>query len=488
MWGRVRELLGARLAAQGKEARVPLAALTMQAFVAGVLCGLVRDALPPYGYALFALSVSGALVAIPLLGELGSLLLRDEADLWVRALPVAPRELRLARLLHLLLALGMLSLGSLVPAALLADARVGLLARAVLILAGLGQSLLLAAILLAIMATLRGRAQALLVLVQTALFVGIVVGATTGLRHIGAWSAMQAPQSGAWALFPPAWFAAPLAEGPLSPAWRWAALLATAAALLVLVLQPSPPAGAARSGEPLLGRALYPLRALARLAWVRRDERGVFEWVFEALPKEREFVLRTYPLVGIPLAFLLVGARGADRERTEALLALLLFTPGTYLPILLAHVPVSASHSARWILDCAPIERAAVQNGALKAIAVRFVAPLYLLLGLLSCLYASPAFALRLAPLAFLVSLAVLRTLSMEWPLDPPLSTAPEDVEVRRDWFNVLLGLALVLTLVAIALHQWLDSPALAAALAVALIAAEFVQDRRSRGERRAVA
>ncbi len=40
---------------------------------------------------------------------------------------------------------------------------------------------------------------------------------------------------------------------------------------------------------------------------MRKGERGTFDLVWDALPLEREFVLRTYPMFGIPLAFLVAG-------------------------------------------------------------------------------------------------------------------------------------------------------------------------------------
>ena len=113
-------LLRARLAAQRDGARLPIASLFMQAFASTVLCALAPADLPPFGFALFALSVSAFLVVIPLVGELGDLLVRDEADAWVSALPVTNRDLRLARLGHLCIVLGVLTLGALIPAAFMA--------------------------------------------------------------------------------------------------------------------------------------------------------------------------------------------------------------------------------------------------------------------------------------------------------------------------------------------------------------------------------
>ena len=96
MWHRVGILLRARLSA-GPRGGLPIAALLAQALIAATFCGMVRDRLPPFAYGVFALSIMAALVAIPLIGELGWLLRRNEAEEFVSALPVRARELRLAR-------------------------------------------------------------------------------------------------------------------------------------------------------------------------------------------------------------------------------------------------------------------------------------------------------------------------------------------------------------------------------------------------------
>jgi hypothetical protein len=470
---RVLILLRARLHARREGAGLPIAALLMQAFVTLVLCGIVHDFLPPFAYVLFALCVHGALIGVPLLGELGDLLVLDEAEDWVRAMPVTPFDVKGARLLHFLITLAVLSLGSLVPAALIAPlAAIGKLG---LIAAGLGQALVLAALLLCVMVTLGGRAQALLVFVQTVLFIALIVGAVLGMSHVRELTGLFDPTP-ALATFPPAWFAAPFARGPLAVGWNAVAPLATLASLLLLVALPAPNRPVARKGATLLGAALTPFRKIARLIWVRRDERASFELVFDALPKEREFVLRSYPLIGIPLAFLLIGA--GDSDKREGLLALLLFTPGTYLPILLAHVHISTSHAARWILDSAPIAPASIQNGVIKAVAVRFLLPLFSVLALLCWTYEGPAFALRLVPVAFLVSIFVMRQVYGSWKYEPPLSTAPEDLEAETSLFQTIATLGFILMFVALAAWRLVDTPLRAGVVFVILIVIEVASDR----------
>jgi hypothetical protein len=206
--------------------------------------------------------------------------------------------------------------------------------------------------------------------------------------------------------------------------------------------------------------------------------------VYEGLPREREFVLRTYPLIGLPLAFLLVGIRGEDAAGARALLALLLFTPGVYLPVLLAHVPASASHRARWILDGAPLSRAEIDNAAIKAVTVRFLVPLYAVLGGLAWFLCGAGFALRLAPVTFLSTLVVVRQVWRNFGIEKPLSVAPDEIAVEQSWFNAMMVIALVLTVLAAFAERLLASP-FAAALAVLLLAAlEWGQDRALSRER----
>ena len=486
---RILTLLRARLGA-GPRGGLPVAALLSQAMIAAFLCGLVRDALPPFAYALFALTLTGALVAIPLLGELGWLLRRDEVAEWVEALPVRPVEVRLARTLHLLLLLGGLALGSLVPAAVLAPSEAGLVGRALLTLSGLGLVSLLAALLLLAQALLGERAESLLVLLQTVLVISIVVGLTLSMRAVPALAEVTRADElrpAAW-LAPSTWFALPLAA-PGGAAWLpWLPAGLTGVAVGLLLGTPAPSAPRGRRRGSLLVLLLSPLRLLARRFWVRRDERGPFDLVFDALPLEREVILRTVPMLGIPLAFLFVAATGEPADASGEggaradVLALLLFTAGVVLPILLTHVPATASPDAVWIQRCAPIPESAIVGGTIKALALRFLVPLYVLLAGVAASQGGGELALRLALPGFLTSLLVLRQLYAVCVDGLPLSTAPDRIRFDLDWLGVLGGLALGLTLLAILAQRFLDTLGLAAVLGAVLLGLELVAERRLRG------
>jgi len=449
---------------------LPLPALVFLAVLASALAGLVREALPPFPYALFALALGALGLAFPLLSELGALLRRDEGGEWIAALPATAGELRLARTLHLLAALTGLVLAWFVPFACLAPVELGA-GRWALPLAGLGLAVLLAAGLVWAQELLLERASGLLVLLETALVVGAVVGLLQLLGRLPELARLT-PDTPALAGLPPTWFAAALTGAGPGPA-----LCAAGVGLLALWAVPPAAQRAARRAS-WLERALGPLRSLACRHWVRRDERASFELVFAALPREREVALRTYPMLGIPLAFLLVGLRsGADAAWRGDLLALLFFTTGIYLPLLLTHVPLSESAGASWLLRLAPAPRGALVNGAIKALFVRWILPLYLGLAVLGLVLGEGALVGRLLPLALALVLLELRLLYGRLVRELPLSTAPEELRAEVDWAGLVSGLAVGATLLAVLARRFLPLE-LALGLALALVGLELVLDR----------
>lgn len=484
MWNRVVILLRARLAARGAAETVPIATLFLHASVAAFLCGVVRDALSPYTYAAFALTISSGLVALPLLGEFGALLVHDEADAWVRALPISDLEQRLARALHVLIATLTQSASSLVVAAVFAPSTFTFVDRFELVAQGLLLAATVAATLVWLQSLFSARAPTLLVVLQTLLFGSVIVGAVVGVRFVTEFGELSAPTSTFVRAFPPALFAAPF-EGQAHIAgavpWPIVGWWVGALALGSLLVLPSVGADAPRRGRAWSSIVFAPLRVLTLRAWVRRDERATFELVFEALAREREVVMRSYPLIGVPLAFLALGARGEEGPAKEGLAALLLFTSATYLPVLLAHVVVSRSHRARWILDTAPTPRAALQNGAFKALVARFVVPLYVLLAVLTIVQGTLSSAALLVPIAFLLAVAVMRATWDACVHDLPMSNPPEAIEAKLNWGNVLIGSGVVLTIVAVLAWRLVDRAWLAAVICAALLALELATDRRWR-------
>lgn len=474
MFSRVLILVRAQLAGEWyaeRGARLPVAPVLFQFTIAGVLCGLARDVLPAYPYAVFSLAVPLGLGALALFGELAPLLRSDAAAEWIGAQPVRPIELRLSRLLVLALLLGGLALGALLPAALLAPAEMGLAARAMLVLAGLLQALGLAAGLLTLQAIFARRAEGVLTLLHTLTFVLVLVGFAAGLGQLGSLATLDQP-SGLLLWVPAAWYAALVPGGPGGPALELGlgALVATAA---ILALAPFPPPPKARRTGSALAYLLTPVRRLAARVWVRPTERASFEFVWDALPAERDFVARAYPLLAVPLAFLLLGAEGGS-ERGEGLLAIALFAPAIYLPILLMHVPATATPQARWILDTAPVDPAHEAAGARKAIALRLLLPLFIGLGGLATAQANLHLALCLAPVGFAATLLLQRAIWGAFVSRPPLSVPASELGTAwDDSGGGMLVVAIGTCLVAIAAWRNVDEPWVAAALLLSALAVE---------------
>lgn len=454
----------------------------MHGSIAAVLCLIARDDLPPFAYALFTLSIAGALLALPLLGDFGYLLRADPSREWVEALPVRASELRIARTMSLLMLVFVLSMSTLLPIALLAPASVGLVGKLVLFGAGFAQALFVTAGLLGFQSLFGHRAESMLVLLQTILVGGIVLGCVVGPRLVPALVDVHAPKDlgAALAFLPSAWFATSLAaRDTLEIAWRASPWIALFVAIAILTFAPQATLVEGRR-RGWLAIVLAPVRRLAARVWVRRDERGAFDLVFDALPLEREFVLRTYPMIGLPLAMLVTGARGPSGAEREALITLLLFSPAIYLPVLLVHVPATSSPEARWILEGAPVSRAAIDNGALKALAIRFLVPLYFVLFAFAWAQVGVEFALRLAPAGFLVTLILTRKLYAMCVTDLPLSTEPGSIQAKMDWTGSLMGLAFVLTLVSVAAFKLLTTMWIALAVVAVLAFVDWRADRRA--------
>jgi len=437
-----------------------------------VLALLVRELLPPFPYAFFALATGALVLGPPLLSDLGAILRQDSGLEWLAALPARAAERTLARVLHLGLILAALVVAWCVPFALLAPDGLGLASRLGLPVLALAQGLGLAALLIWAQQLFLARAQGLFVLLETALFAGIVIALLTLLGRLPELAAL-APDAAALAWLPPAWFARAVVHGGAALVVPALVCLGSVGALLAV------PASEQRRGvrRGAFERALEPLRNLARRLWVREEERGAFELVFAALPREREVALRTLPMLGIPLAFLLLGASGA-RAPGEAwrgdVLALLLFTVGIYLPLLLTHVPLSETPEASWILRLAPRTPAALVGGTIKALFVRWLLPLYLGLLVLGLALGQGDLLARLWLPATLLGLLLLRVLYPRCVRELPLSTAPDELSVEIDWAGLLSTLAVGLTLLAVLANRFLSWP-MGLALALLLALAERV-------------
>jgi hypothetical protein len=141
-------------------------------------------------------------------------------------------------------------------------------------------------------------------------------------------------------------------------------------------------------------------------------------------------------------------------------------------------VPASRSHAARWLLDTAPVDPRDVHNGALKAVALRFLLPLYAALAAIGIANGATEQALLLALPAWLVSVLVLRKTWSTCVTAPPLSTAPDELYLNLDWMGLLGALGIVLTFLALFAAKVVDTWPRSLAFSAVLIAIELAANR----------
>ncbi|MBL4771097.1 MAG: hypothetical protein JKY61_08130 [Planctomycetes bacterium] len=461
---------------------LPIAPLLFQGMVSSALLFVVRGDLDPHGHAVFAFTLLMALSLLSLLGELAPLLAHDPAEEWVGGLPVQPRDIRLSKILVCGLILAIMSFSVTVPAALLAPEGASWPWRLSLVALGVLFSGCLTATGLMLHAFCQGARSGLLVLLQAMLFVGMFVGFATALGQASKLAGWQ-QTSGVWLALPSTWFAAPLAPQMLGMA-TYLLIGFCASCAAILHWAPFPPNAKALGTHSLLGSLLRPLRAVATSVWVRPKERPIFDWIFEGLPAEKDFALRTYPLMAIPLAFLFLGADAATPQG-QGLLAILCFAPLTYLPILLLFVPTTATPDARTLLDTAPLHPRDEAEGARKAVAIRIVLPLYVGLAVLVSWLASVELALQLIPPAAGFTVLLMRNLWNHYVEKPPLSTPAS--ELGGVWRDDLTGGMFFLAIISVglALITWRYVPGATGGiiLACALLAIELGLSRRATTE-----
>lgn len=452
-----RALLEAHLAAD--KAGQPWLASTSRGVLVAVILGLVRDSLDPFQFATFAVTLLMALVALALVGDWAHLLRSGEEEDWLASLPASDTDRRVARALHVMALVLFLSLPSALLAAIMIP-DVGFIARGSFLVGLLGSAIFTAACLSLAIPFSQGRLESVWITFQAFGLGFFVWGLVEALGRLSLVN--QLPELGeagwTWGL-PPAWFASPASEG--TPAlWRLAFPLApTLLASFVLMSAP------VRRASDVLRRSwldalLTPARALAARTWVGRKERATFDLVYDAFPREREVVLRSYPLIALPMVFLVLALSGEDDAAArDDFLSVVLFGAALYLPILVSQVPVSRSWRARWILDTAPTSFADQQLGACKAIIVRFVLPLYLLFAILTVALVGPLAVLRLTVPAFCVAtLAVIRL----WPvcvMASPLSESPDEFTPSTAWYASLLGWTFGFTILGILVERKVTLP-----------------------------
>ena len=187
-------------------------------------------------------------------------------------------------------------------------------------------------------------------------------------------------------------------------------------------------------------------------------------------------------MLGIPLAFLLLGVGDQPELERDVLMSVLLFTPAAYLPVLLTHVPATRTPEAGWLLETAPVGPDAIANGALKAVVVRFLAPLFALLAGAAIVVSGAAFTARLLPSAVLVTLIAMRRLYPTCATAPPLSRATNRLETEGDLAKSMFAQSLLLPVLGILVWPLFRSLPAVLALVAGLLVLERLLDTRLRG------
>ncbi|MFQ5503782.1 MAG: hypothetical protein ACE5F1_03175 [Planctomycetota bacterium] len=282
---------------------------------------------------------------------------------------------------------------------------------------------------------------------------GIFLGLILGLRAM-----VQGPEAfpgglGLLRLLPPYWFAraheALLGRGGSHETYVLLTALSTPAALGLLYLTallPSP------IGARHQRRRRWGLADLAGPFLRSRSERGLLVFVFGMLARERSFRLRALPLLGLPLAIVLLGLMAGSSPGTlPYFMAVVHNLPLAYLPFLMAFLPYAEGHQAAWILTASIGNPEGMSR---RVVAVAF-AVLLLLVQIL--LFAVDAWH-RGAAAAAATTLAAL---GLAWLLLPRLARGlegtcfakdPEDFRPPAE-IGAVIGLGILVTLLGIGIE-----------------------------------
>ena len=332
-----------------------------------ILGGQVQEEL----FAGLTLALSGILCGVALLGDLAPILARDPAGDWIESQPSTPTDHARARTLVLTVVLGSLGAGGMVPVALLGPGGSTWL----LPILGALQALAIAAGLLMVGRFAGRHGTGFFVGLQTLLLAMLFGGSFLVLEqlpHLTTITEIPAP----WHWLPPFGLGALLGD---SPNWIYAApVLALAVALPFI---PASESEVPHSTATPMARLLAPLARGIEKMFLAPSQRAPFRFIQQALPAERDFAIRAWPLGIAPLALLGIGADPSTLHG-QGLFALVAFAPAAYLPVFLMFVPTTRTPAARWILDTSPLHPRDEAIAGRWAVALRVILPLQSVIGL----------------------------------------------------------------------------------------------------------
>jgi hypothetical protein len=391
----------------------------------------------PFGFAFLQMLILMAAVAMSLVAEFGVALVDPDDHPLLSPLPISTRTYFAARAVNALFYVGVVATSWSLPGAILAgflhggSVAAGLRHLLAALLAGLSSAafVVLGYGLLSRAVAARQVHEVILklqVLFSIAVFLGLLYGPALlpGVEGFVPFS------RSAWALaVPPAWFGALAAGGPAPLA---AVALLTPLVVAVVLLRLSigyaaalrSHASARRPGEREV-RGAGRLAALFRRVFVRRDERAAFDLTAILMARERPFRLRSYPLLGFPIALVVLALTTRSPHDRLVWLMLLMYAPNLYFPAVVSLLPHTANPEAAWIWRTSPVEaRGAAVLGAQKAFLLRFVLPLYALVAVFAVWLWDPVAGLGNAAAAGLVACLFTAFDFMRLP-DLPFTLAP---------------------------------------------------------------
>lgn len=121
-------------------------------------------------------------------------------------------------------------------------------------------------------------------------------------------------------------------------------------------------------------------RSLGQQLLREPERRAGYDFCASLARRERQFRLRTYPLIAFALVMGVVFALREHRQ-SEAMLCGSIYLLGLYVPLFVIQARFSENWEARWILQVLPLRRPArFAGGANTAIALTLLLPMFLLL------------------------------------------------------------------------------------------------------------
>ena len=449
--GRVRLLAQARFSQALPEGGwLPVAGILIHGGLLTICALILGGQLIPELFGTLTLGLSGVLCGVALLGDLAPLLARDHSDDWIESQPSTPADHTRARTLVLTVVLGSLGAGGMIPVALLGPEG---LATWMLPILGALQALAIATVLLLIERFAGRHGAGLLIGLQTLLLALLFAGSFLVLERLPQLAAMtEIP--GYWHMFPSSGLGGLLGDAP-----NWILAAPALALALALPFVPASEAEVPHSTDTPLARLLAPIARMIEKGFLAPAQKAPFRFIQRALPAERDFAIRAWPLGIAPLALLGIGADPSTLHG-QGLFALVAFAPAAYLPVFLMFVPTTRTPEARWILDSAPLHPHHEAIAGRWAVALRVVLPLQAVIGL-ALFTALPGTQVLTWCLASLLSAGLVLTMSWHSNVSfAPLSSEAADLGgAFEGGGGTLLINSLMVGAIALGVWHWNPSP-----------------------------